>query len=86
MRPPDQLAIYRFEGAEFNYYTGLNPIRKVYDKEELQGFLGSPQRVICILKEEHYAKLEKDIAPQKSIIFRGKVGHRPLVVISNREV
>jgi 4-amino-4-deoxy-L-arabinose transferase-like glycosyltransferase len=86
MRPPDQLAIYRFEGAEFNYYTGINPIRKVYDKEELQGFLSSHQRVFCILQEKHYAKLEKDIAPQSFIIIRGKVGHRPLVVISNREI
>ena len=86
MRPPDQLAIYRFEGAEFNYYTGINPIKKVYDKEELKTFLASHQRVFCILKEKHYAKLEKDIAPQSSIIIRGKVGHRPLVLISNREI
>lgn len=84
MRPTDQLGVYQFEGADFNYYTGINAIRRFEQKEELKNFLRSPQRVLCIMRERHYRILENDPTIQIPVAVRGQVGHKRLVVISNR--
>jgi 4-amino-4-deoxy-L-arabinose transferase-like glycosyltransferase len=84
MRPGDQLGVYQMEGASFNYYTGYNQMRWLKEEEELRQFLRSPQRVLCIMRESDYKLLEKDPAIAVSVIATGQVGHRHLVVVSNR--
>jgi len=84
MKPGDQLGVYQMEGANFNYYTGYNQMRWLEKEQELRQFLRSPQRVLCIMRERHYNLLEKDPTLAVSVIATGQVGHRHLVVVSNR--
>lgn len=84
MRPGDQLGVYQMEGANFNYYTGYNQIRWLENERDLRQFLRTPQRVLCIMRERHYKLLEKDPTLAVSVIAKGQVGHRHLVVVSNR--
>jgi hypothetical protein len=85
MRPGDQLGVYQIEGADFNYYTGYNQMRSLEEEGNLKEFLLSPQRVLCIMRERHYKLLEKDPTLSISVVATGQVGHKRLVVISNRQ-
>ena len=85
MRPGDQLGLYQLEAAHLIYYSGYNQMRWLEDKGELKEFLNSPQRVLCIMRERHYKLLEKDPTLSISVIATGQVGHKHLVVISNRQ-
>ena len=85
MRPGDHLGVYQMEGANFNYYTGYNQMQWLEEEKELRQFLRSPQRVLCIMRERHYKLLEKDPTLAVSVIATGQVGHRHLVVVSNRQ-
>ncbi len=84
MRSGDQLGIYRYEGAYFNYYTGFRHIHQLEEEGELKDFLRSPQRVLCILRERDYRMLERNPALHTYFVARGQVGHRRWVVISNQ--
>jgi 4-amino-4-deoxy-L-arabinose transferase-like glycosyltransferase len=84
MRPGDQLGVYQMEGANFNYYTGYNQMRWLEKEQDLRQFLRSPQRVLCIMRERHYKLVEKDPTLSVSVIATGQVGHKYLVVVSNR--
>ena len=84
MKPGDQLGVYQLEGSEYNYYTGLANITRTETEEELSDFLHSPQRVFCILRDRHYEGLKEAFSVRVSVILTGRVGHRHLVVISNK--
>ncbi len=84
MRPGDQLGVYRLQGSEYNYYTGLEKITRAETEEQLTDLLRSPQRVFCIMRERHYERLKGGSTLQFYMVLKGQVGHRRLVVISNR--
>jgi 4-amino-4-deoxy-L-arabinose transferase-like glycosyltransferase len=84
MGPDDQLGVYRLEGADYNYYTGYNRMIRFEDEEALKASLRSPGRLFCILRERDYDTLKRDPTIRIYDVARGRVGHRRLVVISNR--
>jgi len=84
MRAGDQLGVYQLQGSEYNYYTGLTNITRTETEEELNNFLRSPHRVFCLLQENHYEQLKEVFPVQVFVILTGRVGHRHLVVISNK--
>jgi 4-amino-4-deoxy-L-arabinose transferase-like glycosyltransferase len=84
MGPDDQLGVYGIEGADYNYYTGYNRMIRFEDEEALKASFRSPGRVFCILQEKAYDKLKQDPTLRIYVTASGKVGHRSLVVISNR--
>jgi 4-amino-4-deoxy-L-arabinose transferase-like glycosyltransferase len=86
MRPGDQLGVYQLEGADYNYYTGYNQMRRLEEEGDLKGFLRSPQRVLCIMREKQYKQLEQDPTLSIFVVAADQVGHRRLVVISNRQL
>jgi hypothetical protein len=55
------------------------------EEKELKQFLRAPQRVLCIMRERHYKRMEKNPALPIFLIAKGRVGHKHLVVISNRQ-
>jgi len=83
MKPGDQLGVYRLQGADFNYYTGCDRMKRFEQEEALKEFLRSSGRVFCVLRQRHYERLKMDPTLQIYEIKRGRVGHRRLVVISN---
>jgi hypothetical protein len=84
MGAEDQLGVYQLQGSEYNYYTGLTSITRTETEEELNSFLRSPHRVFCLLQEGHYERLKEVFPVQVFVILTGRVGHRQLVVISNK--
>jgi len=84
MKPGDQVGLYQMEGTNLIYYTGYNQMKWLEEEKELRQFLRSPQRVLCIMRERHYKQLAKDPALSISVVATGQVGHKRLVVVSNR--
>jgi 4-amino-4-deoxy-L-arabinose transferase-like glycosyltransferase len=84
MRPNDQLGVYGIEGADYNYYTGYNRMIRFEDEAALKAALRSSGRVFCILQEKAYDMLKQDPTLRIYDMARGRVGHRRLVVISNK--
>jgi 4-amino-4-deoxy-L-arabinose transferase-like glycosyltransferase len=84
MGPDDQLGVYGIEGADYNYYTGCDRMIRFEDEEALKASLRSSERLFCILQEGAYNTLKQDPTLRIYVTASGKVGHRRLVVISNR--
>jgi 4-amino-4-deoxy-L-arabinose transferase-like glycosyltransferase len=85
MKPGDLLGTYQLEAAHLIYYTGYNQMRWFEEEGALKEFLHSPQRVLCIMRERHYKRLEEDPTLSISVVATGQIGHKHLVVISNRQ-
>jgi 4-amino-4-deoxy-L-arabinose transferase-like glycosyltransferase len=86
MGPDDQLGVYGIEGADYNYYTGYNRMIRFEDVEALKASLRLSGRLFCILQEKAYNTLKQDPTLRIYVTAQGQVGHRRLVVISNRPV
>jgi len=86
IRPGDKLAIYGGLGNDpYNYYTGVVPILKFYDKEAFLNLMRSSGRVFCILESSDYSQLfHKEGAPKVELIARRRVRRDDVVLISNR--
>jgi hypothetical protein len=84
MGPRDQLGVFGLEGADYNYYTGYNRMIRFEDVEALKTALRSSGRLFCILQEKAYDVLKQDPTLRIYDMARGQVGHRRLVVITNR--
>jgi 4-amino-4-deoxy-L-arabinose transferase-like glycosyltransferase len=84
IQPGDQLGVFGLEGADYNYYTGYNRMIRFEEVEALKTALRSSARIFCILQEKAYNSLKQDPALRIFVVAQGQVGHRRLVVISNR--
>ena len=86
IQPGEKLAIYGdFEPAPFNFYTGIVPIPVLNEKEDLVGFLRSPERVFCLLRSRDFSKFQEiEGSPEVQVIVQRGVGGDDFVVISNR--
>ena len=85
MKPGDLLGTYQLEAAHLIYYTGYNQMQWFEEEETLKEFLRSPQPVLCIMRERHYKHLAKDSTLSIFAVAKGQVGHKHLVVVSNRQ-
>jgi 4-amino-4-deoxy-L-arabinose transferase-like glycosyltransferase len=85
MKPGDQLGVFQLEAAHLIYYTGYNQMKWFEEREKLKEFLRSPHRVLCIMRERHYKRFKEDHTLSISVVARGQIGHKHLVVISNRQ-
>jgi 4-amino-4-deoxy-L-arabinose transferase-like glycosyltransferase len=86
IQPGDKLAVYRgFGTGPYNFYTGIVPILELEGQEDLLHFLGSTERVFCLLKFRDFSKFHtKEGRPKVQLISRRKVGDDDIVLISNR--
>ncbi len=84
MGPRDQLGVFGLEGADYNYYTGYNRMIRFENVEVLKASMRSSGRVFCIMQEKAYDMLKQDPTLKIYDVAQGQVGHRRLVVISNK--
>jgi 4-amino-4-deoxy-L-arabinose transferase-like glycosyltransferase len=82
--PDDRLGVYGIEGADYNYYTGCDRMIRFEDEKTLKASLRSSGRLFCILQEKDYDTLKQDPTLRIYVTAKGRVGHRRMVVISNR--
>ncbi len=83
MERGDKLAVYRLQGAELNFYTGIVPIRRIYDPRELLEELGKGPLVCVIRKKDLQEVVEK--GAKVKVVFEQKVGGKELSVVTNKE-
>jgi len=86
IRPGDKLAIYGGLGNDpYNYYTGVVPIVKFYDRAAFLDFMRSSERVFCILELGDFSQLfGKGGEPWVQLIAQRRVRKDDVVLISNR--
>jgi len=86
IRPGDKLVIYGGLGSDpYNYYTGVVPITRFFDREAFLDFMRSSERVFCILEFSDYSQLfSGGMEPKVQLIARRRVRNDDVVLISNR--
>jgi len=76
-------AMYQFYRAAYVYYT--DSFTKVLNtEEELNRFLNQPNRSIIAMRESGYQNLNESLKAKSYLIYQRKIGHRPMVLISNQ--
>ena len=85
-QPGDKIAVYKGLGTDpYNYYTGIVPIMILSTQETLVDFLGSSERVFCLLKFSDFSQwISREGEPKALLIARHKVRNDDVVLISNR--
>jgi hypothetical protein len=75
--------MFQFYRAAYVYYT--DSFCKVLQSEaQLKSFLGQPTQSLVVMKEKTYNRL-KDSLPEKTyMVAQKQIGHRKMVLISNR--
>ncbi len=86
IQPGERLAIYGdFEPGPYNFYTGIVPILVLDGEEALLNFLGSTERVFCLLRSRDFLKFERvEGRPEVQLIAKRGVGDSDFILISNR--
>ncbi len=86
IQPGGELAIFGgFGTGPYNFYTGVVPILELEEKEALFLFLGSSERVFCLLEFRDFSQFQQtEGRPKVQLISRRKVGDDDIVLISNR--
>jgi hypothetical protein len=81
----EKLAAFRLEPAPYNYYTGIVPIVELETEKALISFLQSRERVFCLIKSRDLDRIQmKEPLPMVELAARHHLGHRDVVLISNR--
>ena len=76
-------AMYQFYRAIYVYYT--DSFAKVIETEqELDEFIDRPKRTVVAMREDVYENLKDSIKEKTAVIRREKIGHRPMILISNK--
>jgi len=85
IQPGDELVIYGGLGNDpYNYYTGVVPIKKFYDRKAFLDFIRSSERVFCILEFSDYSQLfSGGVEPKVQLIARRRVRNDDVVLITN---
>jgi 4-amino-4-deoxy-L-arabinose transferase-like glycosyltransferase len=85
IQPGEKLAAFRLETAPYNYYTGIVPIVELEKEKTLISFLQSRERVFCLIKSRDLDRIQtKEALPMVELAVRHHLGHRDVVLISNR--
>jgi len=82
-----EIASYRVKTSPFNFYTGLNKIKKIPTSAELINYLDSPSTGLVIIKEKAFNQLqEKSLIPiDIHIVDKAKIGHRVFLLLFKGE-
>jgi 4-amino-4-deoxy-L-arabinose transferase-like glycosyltransferase len=86
IQPGEQLAVYgRISSGPYNFYTGIVPVRELNEMADLLSFLGSSERVFCLIHSKEFLKFLKiEGRPKVQLISRRTVGDEEVVLVSNR--
>ena len=85
LQPGEKLVTFLLEPAPYNYYTGIVPIVELEKEEALISFLQSRERVFCLIRSRDLDRIQtKEALPMVELGVRHHLGHRDVVLISNR--
>ncbi len=78
-----QWAMYKFYRAAYVYYTD-SFCKVLEDENELQAFLDQPTLSLVVMREKQYRHLSDTLKAKTQLIYQQHIGHRAMVLISNR--
>jgi hypothetical protein len=86
LKPGEKIAIYGdFETGPYNYYTGIIPILELDGERSLSHFLGSSERVFCLLRYKELVKIQnREEFPKVYLISQRGGKPKDMALISNR--
>jgi len=76
----DELVVYKLQGAEINFYTGIVPLIRVYDEVVLKDLL-SKKKIICIMRKRDLKSFQ---GSEIKVITIQRVGNKELAIITNK--
>jgi len=79
-----QWAMYKFYRAAYVYYTD-SFCKVLEDENELQAFLDQPTPSLVVMKEKQYTQLSDAFKARTQLVFKQDIGHRAMVLVSNRK-
>jgi 4-amino-4-deoxy-L-arabinose transferase-like glycosyltransferase len=80
-----QWAMYKFYRAAYVYYTD-SFCKVLEDENKLQSFLDQPTLSLVVMREKQYSRLNDALKAKTQLLYRDQIGHRAMVLISNRKV
>jgi 4-amino-4-deoxy-L-arabinose transferase-like glycosyltransferase len=86
LKPGEKIAAYGdFETGPYNYYTGIIPILELDGERSLSNFLGSSERVFCLLRFKELVKIQnREGFPKVYLISQQNGKPKDIALISNR--
>jgi len=78
-----QWAMYKFYRAAYVYYTD-SFCKVLEDENQLQAFLDHPTLSLVAMREKQYTRLSDALKAKTRLVFKDHIGHRAMVLISNR--
>ena len=85
IQPGEKLATFGLDPAPYNYYTGIIPIVELEEEKTFVNFIQSRERVFCFIKPRDLERIQtKEGLPTVELAVRHHLGHRDVVLISNR--
>jgi hypothetical protein len=79
-----QWAMYKFYRAAYVYYTD-SFCKVLEDEKDLQAFLDQPTLSLVVMREKQYSRLDDALKAKTQLLFQDQIGHRAMVLISNRK-
>ena len=76
-------AMYKFYRAAYVYYTD-SFVKVLEDEEQLNRFLDRQTQVLVAMTQQDFDQLKETLAGRIHVITRRKIGHRPMILISNQ--
>ena len=78
-------AMFRFYRAAYVYYTD-SFVKELEDEAALQAFLAQPTLALVAMKEKDYDYLKDALDGKAFLVMKDQIGHRPMVLIANRQL
>ena len=86
MKPGEKLAMYDFFRDPYLFYTNRNHIEVLHGIDELRRFLNSNERVFLFIQEKDFNKICKLLEVPTFVLKQDSVGHRDMLLISNKDI
>ncbi|MGR3317311.1 MAG: ArnT family glycosyltransferase [Candidatus Anammoxibacter sp.] len=79
-----KFASFNFFRSTFLFYTKQKSINVIKNIEQLNEYLSIDERVYLLIKDYHFKTVINSIDPKLYILQSGKVGHRTMLLVSNK--
>ena len=76
--------MFKLYRAAYVYYTD-SFCKVLEDENELRAFLDQPTPSLVVMREKQYARLNEALKAKTQLVFKDHIGHRAMVLISNRK-
>ena len=77
-------AMYDFFRPAYVYYA-KSFCKELENERELIDYLGQERQALVVIRENDYERVKDYLGVKTHVLFRDKIGHRPMLLISNFE-